>query len=438
VRALWFTDWQPPAVRRRLGLPAELGPQAWVDELAAGLRGRPGVELTIATPGARRFDPFDEGGVGYVDVPLVKPEAGVARVAWNWRHRLTPAETLAAAAAVVDRLRPDVVHVHGTEGGFGLLARMRPGTRLVISLQGILQAYERVYFAGRTPGEVARLVAGAEFLKGRGVVHRYLLLRRQAARERQIMGSARWFIGRTGWDRRLLAYVNPEAGYFHCDEIMRPEFSAARWAPPRGAGGDGGGGVRIYTTSSALMGKGTECLLEAVAIMAGRGAHRPVLRVAGVHPGSELDVVYRRAAGRLGVAGRVEWIGRLDAAAIARELAAADVFAYPSHVDNSPNSVAEAMLVGAPIVASRVGGIPSLLRDGEEGLLVPRGDAPALAAALSLLLDDRAAAARLGARARATAVARHDPAHITERTLEIYAEVIGRSGVGAAAAGCVG
>jgi glycosyltransferase involved in cell wall biosynthesis len=421
MRVLWFTEWQPPAVLRHLGLDEMPGPQAWVDSLAAHLRERPGVELTIAAPGAAAPELFEADGVRYAVVPLPARRARIARIAQNWGHRLTPPGTLRAAASLVDRLRPDVVHVHGTEGGFGLLAGMRPDAPLVISLQGILQAYRGAYFQGHTASEVARLVASSEFAKGRGLVHRYLLLRRQARREARVMREARSFIGRTAWDREVLAAVNPGAAYYHCEEIMRPQFAAATW---HGGGNDG---ATVYTTSSALMGKGTECLLEACALLRSRGVVRLTLRVAGVPRGSELDAVYRRAAERFGVSALVDWLGRLDAAAIAAELAAADVFAYPSFVDNSPNSLAEAMLVGTPIVASGVGGIPTMLADGEQGLLVAAGDAAELAAAVERLLADRAAAARLGAAARALALVRHEPGRITDRTLEIYEDVVERA-----------
>jgi glycosyltransferase involved in cell wall biosynthesis len=317
-------------------------------------------------------------------------------------------------------MRPDIVHVHGTEGGFGLLAAARPSVPLVISLQGILSAYRRAYFHGRTPEELGRLVATPEFVKGRGVVHRYLLLRRQERREVTILSHAHFVIGRTSWDRQVLASVNPSARYYHCDEIMRPEFADTVWS------GGGGDPRTVYTTSSALMGKGTECLLEAFALLrlGDLGALR--LRVAGVAAGSQLETIYRRVARRLGISDEVDWLGRLDAPAIAAALAAADVFAYPSYVDNSPNSLAEAMLVGVPIVATRVGGIPTMVSDGAQGLLVEEGDAHALAAALARLLRDGREAARIGGAARSTALARHDPRVITERTLGIYDDVIHR------------
>jgi glycosyltransferase involved in cell wall biosynthesis len=425
IRVLWLTDWQPAAVRRRLALPNFPGPQAWVDALAELLSRRHDVELAVAAPGPQAFEPFEEDGVLYLHLPRAVDPSRVARIIVGWQHRPTSAETLAAAQALVRARRPDLVHIHGTESAFGLLAQSMAPTPCVISLQGILQAYERLYFAGRSPREVAGLMANSEFLKGRGVVHRYILLRRQARREACIMRRARWFIGRTAWDRQALAAVNPAASYFHCDEIMRPEFYETQWVQ------EGHDGATIYSTSSAMLGKGTECLLGAFALLQSRPLRGLRLRVAGVEPGSEVDGLYRGAARRLGVEHSVEWLGRLDATGIAGELQAADVFAYPSHVDNSPNALVEAMLVGTPAVATRVGGIPTLLEEGKQGLLVPRGDSVALADAVLRLLTDRALARRLGAAARATALRRNEPARLVARTMDIYADVIAQAKAGA-------
>jgi glycosyltransferase involved in cell wall biosynthesis len=216
--------------------------------------------------------------------------------------------------------------------------------------------------------------------------------------------------------------VNPAATYFHCDEIMRAPFYEAQWTAP------GHTGMRLYTTSSRLMAKGTECLIEALAILRRQGMTDLRLRIAGVYPGSQMESMYRRAARREGVEDAVDWLGRLDAAHIVDELVAADAFVYASHVDNSPNSVVEAMAVGAPIVASSAGGVPTLVQDREEGLLAPRGDAAAFAAAIRLLLQDTAMAVRLGAAARATAHERNDPERIAKRTVAIYQQIVAAAG----------
>ena len=424
MRVLWFTDVKPAAVRRHLGLPPYPGPQAWVDRLAEELHLRTDIELEIALPDAAGFEPFSDGGVKYRGLPAPAPMSRMGRIADGWRHRLAFPEMSAAADQLIRALDPDIVHVHGTESVFGPVAVAAGHTPCVVSLQGLLQQYQRFYFTGRTPAEVVRLLCSAEFAKGRGVLHNYVRMRAMARRELEVMRRGRWFIGRTEWDRAALAATNSQATYFHCDEIMRREFYSADWSRREHRT------ARLFSMSGAMLFKGTETLIEAAAVMRRRGVDDLQLRIVGVPPGSEVEGLYRRTARRYGVAQAVEWLGRLDAAGIIAELEAADAFVYPSHSDNSPNALVEAMLAGTPIAASYAGGIPSLLRDGEEGLLVPRGDAVALAGAVHRLLEHRDEAGRCGAAARRRALERNDPGRIAARTVQIYTEVIAAEGAG--------
>ena len=419
MRALWMTDVLPQPVREHLGLPANPGPQAWVDRLAEELSRRGKVHVEIAAPAPQAFAPFEAGDVRYHGLPAPPERGRVGRILQGWRHRPASPEMLAAAGVLIARERPDLVHLQGTESVLGPAAVAGPAPCLV-SLQGLMQACAPLYFAGRTPAELALLVLSEDFVKGRGVAQDYVRYRQLARREVEVMRAARWFVGRTDWDRAVLAATNSAAAYFHCEEIVREEFWGADWTA---AAASRTKGPRLYSTSSRMPFKGAETLLRAVALLlpAYPGLR---LRVAGVPAGEEMDRLYRRAARRLGVDGAVDWLGRLDAAAIAAELEAADVFVYPSHIDNSPNAIVEAMLAGTPVVASYTGGIPSLLRGGEEGLLAPRGDAPAFAAAVRRLLDDPRLAGRLGAAARARARERNDPARVTARMTEIYTAVV--------------
>ena len=90
---------------------------------------------------------------------------------------------------------------------------------------------------------------------------------------------------------------------------------------------------------------------------------------------------------------------------VAARLGRADIFVLPSRSEAFPNAVLEAMAAGLPIVASAVGGIPELIDDNSNGLLVPAGDSEALAERLCRLMADEPLAARLGAAARAKAEA---------------------------------
>lgn len=111
----------------------------------------------------------------------------------------------------------------------------------------------------------------------------------------------------------------------------------------------------------------------------------------------------RRLAAELGLVDAVRFAGFLDAEGKRQEFAAHDVFLNTNRVDNAPVSVLEAAAFGLPVVSTNVGGIPHLLRQEEEALLVPEGDAGAMAAAVRRLLDEPGLAGRLSAAGREVA-----------------------------------
>jgi glycosyltransferase involved in cell wall biosynthesis len=100
-------------------------------------------------------------------------------------------------------------------------------------------------------------------------------------------------------------------------------------------------------------------------------------------------------------------------------LAAADIFALPSHFEGLPMSVIEAMLTGLPVVATDVRGPREQVVEGRTGLLVPPRDVPALAAALRRLAGDATLRARMGLAGREQALACYDEARVVARTLDL-------------------
>jgi glycosyltransferase involved in cell wall biosynthesis len=120
----------------------------------------------------------------------------------------------------------------------------------------------------------------------------------------------------------------------------------------------------------------------------------------------------------------VDVLGALPQAEVAGHLRTAAAAVLPAlWWENCPMAVLEAAALGVPVVASDVGGIPELVDDGRTGLLVPPGDAAALAAALIRLVQDPATAARLGAAAWARVRERHDPARHLEALVRLYEDV---------------
>ena len=107
------------------------------------------------------------------------------------------------------------------------------------------------------------------------------------------------------------------------------------------------------------------------------------------------EAMLRALAASLGVADAVEFAGRLERDAMAARLRESAVALNPSRVDNMPNSVLEAMASGVPVVSTNVGGVPYVVEHGRTALLVPAGDAAAMARAILQLLDGGPLATRL-------------------------------------------
>lgn len=117
-------------------------------------------------------------------------------------------------------------------------------------------------------------------------------------------------------------------------------------------------------------------------------------------------------------------------------LAATDLFAMPSRTDSFGIVYLEAWACGVPVIGARAGGVPDVIADGQDGLLVPFGDVPALATALRTLLDDGALARAFGIRGREKVLAGMTWDHVVAAFARIYADVLGGDGA-AAAAGAV-
>ncbi len=127
-------------------------------------------------------------------------------------------------------------------------------------------------------------------------------------------------------------------------------------------------------------------------------------------------------ARRLGVSARVRFVGSVSRGETMRYVAAGRAAILASAWENLPHSVVEALAIGVPVVATAVGGVPEVVRDGDNGLLVPPNDAEALAAAMRRMLADDGLHARLAAGA-APSVASISREAIYGRLEAVLAEV---------------
>jgi glycosyltransferase involved in cell wall biosynthesis len=177
-------------------------------------------------------------------------------------------------------------------------------------------------------------------------------------------------------------------------------------------------GFIIAGMGRLVKGKGYEVLLKSLAELA--PSDRPTLLLAG--DGGERQKLEDLAT-ELGIAQQVKFLGfQSDVRPI---LWASDIFVHvpTTFPEGTPNAILEAMAAGLPVIATPVGGIPEVVRDGENGLLVPPNDHKALAEAILKLRQNESLRVELGKQAQKWVQEHHDARQLPERVIQVYTGV---------------
>jgi len=311
-------------------------------------------------------------------------------------------KALAALYRLLRRERPHIVHTHTAKAGFvGRLAARLAGVPIVVhTYHGhILHSY---YSPAKT-----RILRRME--RGLGVLtDRIIAVSEQVKRDLvdyRVAGAEKINVIPLGFDLRPFLDSATHRGSF------RRELSLNNGAQLVGIVG------RIFPI------KNHRLFLDAAAHIA---AAEKAARFVIVGDGALRHQMEEHAAG-LGIADRVIFTGwRRDLPRIYADL---DVLVVSSDNEGTPVSAIEAMAAACPVVATRVGGLPDLIDEDETGHLVPRGDAPALAAAVQRLLRDREAARRLGETARARIAERFTAERLIADIEHFYRDLLAKKGI---------
>lgn len=177
----------------------------------------------------------------------------------------------------------------------------------------------------------------------------------------------------------------------------------------------------IVHVGNVRPGKGHDTLVDATAALLRRRPDVTVVSVGGEKYSGSLDMLRIRAR-EAGLEGALRFLGpRRDALAF---IAAADVYVNPSEVEGLPVTILEAMALGRPVVATAVGGVPELVEDRENGMVVPPGSPDALAEVIHELLESPGMQAHLGRAAAATVTAEYGLEPMVRAFEDIYRRVL--------------
>lgn len=372
----------------------------------------PDVELGMAyAADGKHDDRIVQNGITYY---AVHADMSIGITEEQWEQAKT--ELL----RIIDDFKPDVIQCFGAEWPYGRIAEATP-VPVIIHMMGFLNIYymslDMVH--GRSCADKERLRTRIRrtlsgMIKGTGPYVRPEVPR--AEEERRVMAVNRYFHGRTEWDRNIVKYYSPGSEYFHVAELAKPSVYAAAgtWDPCRD------GKLRLFTCSSGDDRKGNGIILQTAKILKELMNIDFVWKVAG---NREYFSMFEKRTGIRSEDVNVEPIGNVDDPEIIEELSKADFFIHPSIMDNSPHALCEAQLIGCPVIASNVGGIPQLVSDGETGWLYPYNEPHTLAFLIGNLREEKSLIEEVSRRETEMARERHDPKKITGELINVYERI---------------
>jgi len=417
MKILWIVNLIPGKAAEALQIRSEvLG--GWVESMIGQLRTAENLQLAVVCKaGAGQNFSVEAEGVKYYGLP--------------YSSRTKPEELENGCGRILDEFRPDLIQIEGTEFPHAkamMTAGKARAIPTIVSMQGILGGQYQ-YQCGQLPIDDMMWSRSMTDIFTAWMLHlrKRVWFKPRMKPEREIISEAEYILGRTTWDRAHTYAINPDAKYYTCSRILREPFYTEKWSPDRMERHS------IYVGNGYLALKGLHFVIMALPQLI-REYPDVKLYVAGYKPFTEGDrrPFYKRGYGlylqklirKLGVAEHIEFTGPLKAGEVAERLAHVNVYVLPSAIENSPNTLGEAMMVGTPSTAAYVGGVPDMAEDGKESLLYRNDDPTMLAWNIKRIFDDDRLALMLSENGKKKAAETHDAAKNAEALLYCYQDIL--------------
>lgn len=376
MKVLWLCNVMLPLIARQLNMEVS-NKEGWLSGLADVVlkrRYENGIELAVAFPAPREMFPEEHE----VCMRTVTTENGKLTCYGFYEDTVHPdlydEKLEERLQKILNAYQPDIVHCFGTEYPHTLaMCRVFPKKdRLLTGIQGLCAVYANAYFANM-PEQVLKTVTLRDRLKKDSLREQQEKFARRGAMEKEAVSLAGNVTGRTEWDRFYTREWNPDACYFNMNEILRPEFYGQEWRLENCRK------HTIFLSQGDYPIKGLHYMLTALPAIKAKYPDVKVY-VAGQDLTkyetlkqklklSGYGKYLRRLIKKNGLKNQVIFLGKLNSEQMRDRYLKSHLFVCPSAIENSPNSLGEAMLLGMPCVSADVGGIPSIFTHGEDGIL---------------------------------------------------------------------
>lgn len=328
---------------------------------------------------------------------------------------------------IIDNVQPDILHIFGTEYPHALVAAktFNNPAKTVVSIQGMTSHYWMHFNLGM-PFHSLKKFAISNIARG-NLLKQAKKLKKRGEFEIETIKNVNHVIGRTDWDKACTTQINPSIQYHFCNESLRDAFYEGIWSLENCEK------YSIFMSQAATPIKGLQFVLRALPEII-HSFPKTHLYIAG-NDLTKTDSIYaklkissfalyiKKLIQNNHLEQHVTFTGSLNELQMKKRFLKSNVFVLPSTIENSPNSLGEAMLLGMPCIASDVGGVKNLMRDKCEGY-VYQSDAPyMLSYYVKKVFANPDLATSLGEKAKQHAQETHDRNVNLQRLIDIYKNI---------------
>lgn len=389
----------------------------WLNGLAEQLKNQKDIELGIATVyNGNELKEYYDGRVKYYLIPCINTLKYNKKMEIYWKE-------------ISQEFKPDLVHLHGTEYAHGLaFLKACPNIKVLTSIQGLVYRYADVYFGNIDYRSINKNITLRDILKNDTIYNQKIKFEIRGKNEKEIIKKSNAILGRTTWDYANARDINKNLKYYISNEILRESFYNDKWNPEYMERHS------IFVSQGSYPIKGLHYMLETLSIL--KNTYPDVkLYVGGtniINTNSFVSKLKLSGYGKyiislinkLNIKDNVVFTGILNEEEVKERIVRSNVFVLPSAIENSSNSLGEAMILGMPCVASNTGGTMDMLVHKKEGFLYPYTEPAMCAEYIKKFFEDDELCEIYGEAARKTALERHDPEKIVKELIEIYKKTI--------------
>lgn len=412
IRVLWFEHSLP-------GRYMDVGKvqNGWTDSLERIVQKMSDIQLGVAFD-ATDISQKNKDVDGILYYPIQINYSIFDRIVSKFSYSVYRNKLIFECSKIINTYKPDIIQVFGTEFPYAQVSKFID-IPIVIHILGAVIPYVNSYY----PPGVSHVgnYFSVPFWNVKRMISHFLgnwKMKSWAKIEKETWGMVSYYMGRTNWDRRLSEVLHPGRHYYCVNEALRKDFFETnhKWNYPSG------GKLRLITTGCGTYWKGPDMLLKVAQILTNLDVDFEWI-LCGKMP----DSIKREFEKRYNTTyeeNHVQFVGFVNAEKLIELLCSSSVYIHTAYIENSPNSICEAQLLGVPIVSTNVGGISSFVRDGIDGYLVPANDPWQMVGAIMDLCRDKNKLNDMSKKSRSLALDRHSDDNIGTQLFSAYMQII--------------